>query len=60
MTKARVSAPKMDEVVCAHNLSKRKEAKPILQATVIDKNPIFEMMSVALSVYRKCEKEDII
>jgi hypothetical protein len=28
---------------------------------VIDKNPIFEMMSiVALSVYRKCEKEDII
>jgi hypothetical protein len=29
-----VSAPKMDKVVCAHNLFKRKGAKPILQATV--------------------------
>jgi hypothetical protein len=28
------SAPKMDEVVCAHNFFKRKGAKPILQATV--------------------------
>jgi hypothetical protein len=32
-----VSAPKMDEVVCAHNFFKRKGAKPILQATVLFK-----------------------
>jgi hypothetical protein len=29
-----VSGPKMDEVVCAQNLFKRREAKPILQATI--------------------------
>jgi len=31
---ATTSAPKMDQVVCAQNLFKRKGAKPILQATV--------------------------
>lgn len=31
---ATASAPKLDEVVCAHNFSTRKGAKPILQATV--------------------------
>ncbi len=29
-----VLAPKMDEVVCAHNFFRRKGTKPILQATV--------------------------
>jgi hypothetical protein len=29
-----VPAPKMDEVVCAHNFFRRKGTKPILQATV--------------------------
>jgi hypothetical protein len=29
-----VPAPKMDEVVCAHNFLRRKGTKPILQATV--------------------------
>jgi hypothetical protein len=30
-----VSALKMDEVVCAHNIFKQKGAKPTLQATVL-------------------------
>jgi hypothetical protein len=30
-----VSTPQMDEVVCAHNFSKWKGAKPIVQATVV-------------------------
>jgi hypothetical protein len=31
---ALASAPKMNEVVCAHNFFRRKETKPILQVTV--------------------------
>ena len=31
---ASAPAPKMDDVVCAHNFFRRKGTKPILQATV--------------------------
>jgi hypothetical protein len=31
---ATAPAPKMDEVVCAHNFFRRKGTKPILQVTV--------------------------
>jgi hypothetical protein len=47
----------MGEVVCTQNIFKRKGAKPILQATAIDKNAIFEMISiVALSVLQLLAK----
>jgi hypothetical protein len=34
-----VSAPKMADVVCAHNFFKQKRTKPILQVTVAEVDP---------------------
>jgi len=42
MTGATAPAPKMDEVVCAHNFFRRKGTKPILQVTVACKGVSLE------------------
>jgi hypothetical protein len=51
---AQVSAPKLDEVVCAHNFSKRKGAEPILQATVARevRKPILNFTVTRRSTYQ--------
>ena len=47
-----VSAPKMDEVVCARNFLKRKGAKPILQQGATSQTQIPRIQSTTLNLAR--------
>ena len=53
-----MSAPKLDEVVCAHSFFKRRRAKPILQATVAEWLLVGRGMVAKLAAWGTMQKCD--